>query len=115
MGWSDANARGPGVDGEASIGVGILREGLPEAIEKGVVRVLDGPEYNMPASPTDNPNLGPSPTTAIMWHAMSSTSSLKASNRLHDSRWMVGFLVIQFFSRYELLVHLNGKKTFYRT
>ena len=77
MGWSDANARGPGVDGEASIGVGILREGLPEAIEKGVVRVLDGPEYNVPASPTDNPNLGPSPTTTIMWHAMSSTSSLK--------------------------------------
>jgi len=77
MGWSDADARGPGVDGEARIAVGILREGLPEAIEKGVVRILDGPEYNIPLSPSDNPNIGPSPTTSIMWHAMSATSSLK--------------------------------------
>ena len=77
MGWSDANARGPGVDGEARIAVGILREGLPEAIEKAVVRVLDGPEYNTPMSPSDYPNYGPSPTSSIMWHVMSSTSSLK--------------------------------------
>ena len=77
MGWSDANARGPGVDAEASIAVGLLREGLPEAIEKGIVRVVDGPEYNIPTSTLNNPNMGPSPALSIMWHAMASTSSLK--------------------------------------
>ena len=91
MGWSDADARGPGVDGEARIAVGILREGLPEAIEKGVVRILDGPEYNIPLSPSDNPNIGPSPTTSIMWHAMSATSSLKVYDRI-TGLWRVGFL-----------------------
>ena len=95
MGWSDANARGPGVDGEARIAVRILREGLPEAIEKGVVRVLDGPEYNMPRTPNDNPNIGPSPTSSIMWHVLDSTSSLKVFDQM-TGLWRVGFLVFIF-------------------
>ena len=95
MGWSDANARGPGVDGEARIAVRILREGLPEAIEKGVVRVLDGPEYNMPRTPNDNPNIGSSPTSSIMWHVLDSTSSLKVFDQA-TGLWRVGFLVFIF-------------------
>ena len=51
----------------------ILRAGLPEAIETGVVRVVDGPEYNVPAQPSDNPNIGASPTAAGIWHTMSSS------------------------------------------
>lgn len=78
MGWSDADARGPGVDAEASIAVGLLREGLPEAMEKGVVRILDGMEYNIPMSSADNPNMGRTPALSIMWHVLSSTSDDKA-------------------------------------
>lgn len=88
MGWSDANARGPGVDAEASIAVGLLREGLPEAIEKGIVRVVDGPEYNIPTSTLNNPNMGPSPALSIMWHAMASTTSFKAYDT-SSYYWMV--------------------------
>ena len=90
MGWSDVNARGPGVDAGASIAVGILREGLPEAIEKGIVRVLDGPEYNIPLSPTDNPNVGPTPTHSIMWHVLSSTNTLDVFDT-ETFHWRVGF------------------------
>jgi len=75
MGWNDVNARGPGVGGDASIAVRLLREGLPVALETGVVRVVDGPEYNIPMSPSDNPALGPMPTLGIMWHTLSSTTS----------------------------------------
>jgi hypothetical protein len=81
MGWSDVNARGPGVEADAGIAVGLLREGLPEAVEKGIVRVLDGPEYNIPLSPSDNPSLSSNPTLSMMWHVMASTSS----NKVYDT------------------------------
>ena len=82
MGWSDVNARGPGVEADAGIAVGLLREGLPEAVEKGVVRILSGPDYNTPLSALDYASLGPDPTLTIIWHAMTSTSSNKAINTL---------------------------------
>jgi hypothetical protein len=78
MGWSDLDARGPGVDPNASIAVNMLREGLPEAIERGVVRVLDGAEYNTPLRMSDNPFTGSAPTLGIMWHSMASTTSFKS-------------------------------------
>ena len=111
MGWSDVNSRGPGVDAEASIAVGILREGLPEAIEKGIVRVLDGPEYNIPLSPSDNPNLGPTPTRSIMWHVLSSTSSLKVYDQ-QLAGWRVGFPVFYFFfiARHNSLIKFGTLK-----
>ena len=112
MGWSDANARGPGVDAEASIAVGILREGLPEAMEKGIVRILDGPEYNIPLSPSDNPNVGPTPTRSIMWHVLSSTSSLKVYDQ-HLAGWRVGFsrtLLFSLIKRHNCLITLGTLK-----
>ena len=42
-----------------------------------MVRVVDGPEYNVPAQPSDNPNFGAPPTAAIIWHTMSSSTDLK--------------------------------------
>ena len=77
MGWDDAEARGPEVMEIPGVALEILRAGLPEAIETGVVRVVDGPEYNVPAQPSDNPNIGASPTAAIIWHTMSSSTDLK--------------------------------------
>ena len=75
MRWDDERVRGPGV--RSNLAVEILRAGLPEAIELGVVRVVDGPRYNVDLSSVDNPNIGTSPTAGIMWHAMSSTSEMK--------------------------------------
>jgi hypothetical protein len=77
MGWSDEHARGPGVDSGASIAVEILREGLPEAIEKGIIRIGDGQSYNMRSVPSINTRFDASPALHIMWHAMSSTTSFK--------------------------------------
>ena len=71
MGWAEEGSRGPGVLAGASVAVGILRAGLPDAIATGVIRTVDGPEYNIPLSPTDNPNMASSPTSGIAWHAMS--------------------------------------------
>ena len=77
MGWAEEGARGPGVLAGASAAVGILRAGLPDAIATGVVRTVDGPEYNIPLSPTDNPNIASSPTSGIAWHAMSGTTDFQ--------------------------------------
>ena len=77
MGWSDANARGPGVDADVSVAVGLLREGLPEAIEKGVVRVLQGPNYNDAMGYSDYPPIGATTALALTWQAMASTNSFK--------------------------------------
>ena len=77
MGWAEEGARGPGVLAGASVAVGILRAGLPDAIATGVVRTVDGPEYNIPLSPTDNPNIASSPTSGIAWHAMSGTTDFQ--------------------------------------
>jgi len=75
MRWDDERVRGPGV--RSNLAVEILRAGLPEAIELGVVRVVDGPNYNVHLSSENNPNIGTSPTAGIVWHAMSSTSEMK--------------------------------------
>jgi hypothetical protein len=83
MGWDASDARGPGVGVDASIAVRLLREGLPLAIETGVIRVADGQEYNVPMSVSTIPNIGPMPTTGIMWYAMASTTSFKA----YDMVW----------------------------
>ena len=77
MGWAEEGARGPGVLAGASVAVGILRAGLPDAIATGVIRTVDGPEYNIPLSPTDNPNIASSPTSGIAWHAMSGTTDFQ--------------------------------------
>lgn len=76
MGWSDANARGLGFDANVSIALALLRDGLPEAIEKGVVRVLDGPKFNTAMSTQLNPPLSGSPALSITWQAMASTTSV---------------------------------------
>jgi hypothetical protein len=78
MRWDDERARGPGV--RLNRAVEILRAGLPEAIELGVVRVLDAPEYGTPTSVGQFTTVGPSPMREIMWHAMSSTTSFKVKN-----------------------------------
>ena len=75
MRWDDEHVRGPGV--RSNLAVSILRAELPEAIELGVVRAVDGPKYNVDLSTGDNPNFGTSPTAGIVWHAMSSTSEMK--------------------------------------
>jgi hypothetical protein len=80
MRWDDERVRGPGV--RLNRAVEILRAGLPEAIELGVVRVVDGPKYNIDLSTYDNPNIGSSPTAGIAWHAMSSTSEMKVFDDL---------------------------------
>ena len=80
MRWDDERVRGPGV--RLNRAVEILRAGLPEAIELGVVRVVDGPKYNIDLSTVDNPNIGSSPTAGIVWHAMSSTSEMKVFDDL---------------------------------
>ena len=77
MGWAEEGARGPGVLAGASVAVGILRAGLPDAIATGVIRTVDGPEYNIHGTPADSPSSGPSPTSGIAWHAMSSSSDFK--------------------------------------
>jgi hypothetical protein len=80
MRWDDERVRGPGV--RSNLAVEILRAGLPEAIELGVVRVLDAPEYGKPTGVGVPSTVGPSPLRGIMWHAMSSTTSFKAKNQL---------------------------------
>jgi serine/threonine protein kinase len=85
MRWDDERVRGPGV--RSNLAVEILRAGLPEAIELGVVRVVDGPNYNLHLSSASNPNIGTSPTAGIVWHAMSSTSEMKVfDDRTHAWR-----------------------------
>ena len=78
MGWAEEGSRGPGVLAGASVAVGILRAGLPDAIATGVIRTVDGPEYNIHGTPADSPSSGPSPTSGIAWHAMSSSSDFKS-------------------------------------
>ena len=80
MRWDDERVRAPGV--RSNLAISMLRAGLPEAIELGVVRVADGPKYNVDLSSGDNPNFGPSPTAGIVWHAMSSTSEMKVFDDL---------------------------------
>ena len=83
MGWDDAEARGPEVMEIPGVALEILRAGLPEAIETGVVRVLDGSEYNAVSSSSDMPRFGASPTAAIIWHVMSGTSSFSSFDDGH--------------------------------
>jgi hypothetical protein len=85
MRWGDVSSRGPGV--RTSLAIEILRAGLPDAIEKGAVRVLDGPAFNIPTHVGNYiPSLGPLPAPELMWFAMSSTTSWQSMSR-HDSRW----------------------------
>ena len=72
MRWGDVSSRGPGV--RTSLAIEILRAGLPDAIEKGIVRAVDGPKYNNGLFSYDNPNIGSSPASAIAWHSLQSTS-----------------------------------------
>ena len=78
MRWDDERVRGPGV--RSNLAVEILRAGLPEAIELGVVRVVDAPEYGKLTDVGILSTVGPSPLRGILWHAMSSTTSFKAKN-----------------------------------
>jgi hypothetical protein len=69
--------------------VGLLRDGLPDAIEKGVVRVMDGPDYNTPLSMFKNPPFGRLPALSIMWQAMASTTSFKVPEGNGGGTWPV--------------------------
>ena len=78
MRWDDEHVRGPGV--RSNLAVSILRAELPEAIELGVVRVLDSPAYGTPVSVGQVTTVGPSPMRENVWRAMSSTTSFKVKN-----------------------------------
>ena len=78
MRWDDERVRAPGV--RSNLAISMLRAGLPEAIELGVVRVLHAPEYGTPLSVDQVTTVGTSPMREILWHAMSSTTSFKVKN-----------------------------------
>ena len=85
MRWNDVSSRGPGV--RTSVAIEILRAGLPDAIEKGAVRVLHGPAFNMPTNLGNYiPSLGPLTASDLTWFAMASTTSWKTYDLL-TSKW----------------------------